>query len=50
MLQQVVDRLRVLVGQLLHALLAAVLVVGADVAVVDELLQVLDGVATSCTT
>src|SRR5438132_2028925 len=40
-LQQVVDRLRVLVGQLLHALLGAPLVVVADLVVLRQVLQML---------
>src|SRR5262249_46390142 len=44
-LQKLVDLLRVLVGQLLDALLSAALVVGADLALVDELLQMLHRVA-----
>src|SRR5262249_2659447 len=44
-LQKLVDVLRVLVGQLLHALFRAPLVVGADLAVVDQLLQVLHRVS-----
>ena len=36
--EEVVDRLRVLVGELLDAILGAVLLVGPDLAVVDELL------------
>src|ERR1043166_7603197 len=44
-LQQLVDVLRVLVGQLLDTALGPVLVVRADLAVVDELLQVSHGVA-----
>src|SRR4051794_28089441 len=43
--QELVDVLRVLVGELLEAVLAAVLVVCADVAVVDQLLQVVHAVA-----
>src|SRR5881275_12100 len=39
-LQELVDVLRVLVGQLLDAALGPVLVVGSDLALVDELLQV----------
>src|SRR5947208_1402703 len=38
-LQELVDRLRVRVGQPLHLLLGAALVVVADVAVADELLE-----------
>src|SRR5581483_5271068 len=44
-LQQLVDRLRVLVRQLLDALLGAMLVVRADLAAVDEVLEVLHRVA-----
>src|SRR5581483_6490044 len=39
-LQQLVDLLRVLVRQLLDASLGSVLVVGSDLSLVDELLQV----------
>src|SRR5215213_7434033 len=44
-LHQVVDRLDVLVGQLLHLVLAATLLVVADLALADELLEVLHDVA-----
>src|ERR1041385_6964682 len=44
-LEQLVDLLRVLVRQLLDALLGPVLLVLADLALVDELLQVVDDVA-----
>src|SRR5262249_11084806 len=44
-LQQVVDLLRVLVSELLDALLGPVLLVLADLALVDELLEVVDDVA-----
>src|SRR5947209_1428274 len=44
-LEKVVDLLRVLVGELLDALLGTTLLVRADVAGVDELLQVLHRVA-----
>ena len=46
-LHEVVDRLRVLVGQLLHLSLAAALLVVADLAVADELLEVLHHVAAN---
>ena len=44
-LQQLVDRVDVLVGELLHLFLGAVLLVGPDLARVDELLQVVHDVA-----
>src|SRR3954470_23669962 len=44
-LQQVVDLVGVVVGQLLHPFLGAVLLVAADLALVDELLQVVHDVA-----
>src|ERR1700751_2593050 len=44
-LEQLVDLLRVLVRQLLHAALGPMLVVGADLSGVDELLEVLHGVS-----
>src|SRR5436190_8002810 len=44
-LQQLIDLLRVVVGELLDALLRAVLLVLADLALVDELLEVVDRVA-----
>src|SRR5215203_3938532 len=44
-LDQVVDRLHVLVGQLLHLLLAPPLLVVADLALAHELLQVLHHVS-----
>src|SRR5688572_14036676 len=43
-LQEVVDRLRVVVGDLLHLLLGAALLVVADLAVDDEFLEVLHDV------
>src|SRR5207245_95955 len=42
--EEIVDRLRVVVGQLLHALLSAALVVAADLLVRRELLEVVHGV------
>src|SRR5262245_13728809 len=44
-LQQLVDRLRVGVGELLHLLLGTPLVVVADVAVPHELLEVTEGIS-----
>src|SRR5690242_12963751 len=44
-LQQLVDLVHVLVGELLDAILGAVLLVAADLAVVDELFEVVDRVA-----
>src|SRR5438132_12065903 len=46
-LQEVVDRLRVTVGELLHPVLGAMLVVRADLALRRELLQVLHRVSTN---
>src|SRR6266540_2405617 len=45
LLQQLVDRVRVLVGELLHPLLGTVLLVAADLPLVDELLQMVHDVA-----
>src|SRR2546423_764179 len=45
-LEQVVDRLRVVVGELLHTLFGATLVIAADFLVRGELLDVVHGVST----
>src|SRR6266516_2018488 len=47
-LEELIDLLRVLVRQLLDTALGAVLLVGADLALVDELLEMPHRVAVSC--